>query len=97
MVKRLGSRRRKTRHKLRKKKSEKGKLSISSFLKELKEGESVVLKAEPSYHKGMYFHRFHGKTGVVKAKKGRCYEILVRDGGKQKTLIVHPVHLKKVK
>lgn len=97
MVKRMGSRRRKTRHKLRKKKSEKGKLSISSFIKELNTGEKVVLKAEPSYQKGMYFHRFHGKTGVVKAKKGRCYEVLVRDGGKQKTLIVHPVHLKKVK
>ncbi len=60
------------------------------------EGERVVLKAEPSYHKGLYFHRFHGKIGVVKAKKGRYYEVVVRDGGKQKTLIVHPVHLKKV-
>jgi large subunit ribosomal protein L21e len=97
MVKRIGSRRRKTRHKLRKKKSDRGKLGISSFIKELKQGDKVVLKAEPSYHKGMYFHRFHGKTAVVKAKKGSCYEVSVRDGGKQKTLIVHPVHLKRVK
>ena len=45
--------------------------------------------------KGMYHSRFYGKMGVVKGKKGRCYEVMITDGSKQKTLIVHPVHLKK--
>ncbi len=30
-----------------------------------------------------------------KRQKGKCYEVLIIDRGKQKTLIVHPVHLKK--
>ena len=30
-----------------------------------------------------------------KGKKGNCYEVLIKDGGKEKTLIVHPIHLKK--
>ncbi len=97
MVKRTGSRRRKSRYVLTQKKTEKGKLSIRNFLKDLKPGEKVVLKAEPSYQKGMYFHRFHGKMGVVGAKKGGCYEVMIKDCGKQKALIIHPVHLKRLK
>ena len=96
MVKRTGSRRRKSRYVLTQRKTERGKLSIRKFLKELKPGEKVVLKAEPSCQRGMYFHRFHGRLGLVRAKKGSCYEVMITDGGRQKLLIVHAVHLKKV-
>lgn len=96
MVKRIGSRRRKTRHKLFKSKKEKGKLPVTAFLKKFNVGEKVALKAEPSYHRGLFFPRFQGRIGTVKEKKGRCYEIIIEDGGKKKTLIVNPVHLKKL-
>ncbi len=96
MVKRIGRSRRKTRHSMKKNVRNKGKISISSYFQEFKEGDKVTLKAEPAFQKGMYFRRFHGRKGVVKKKTGKCYEVMLKDKGKQKMLIVHPVHLKKV-
>ncbi|MBI2508019.1 50S ribosomal protein L21e [Candidatus Woesearchaeota archaeon] len=94
MAKRIGRSRRKTRHKLRKSIKERGKISISKYLHEFKLGDRVILKAEPAVQTGMYFPRFHGKAGVVTGKQGSCYKILIKDINKEKTIIVHPVHLK---
>lgn len=95
MVTRVGGFRRKTRSKLRKNVKDRGKISIRRYLQKLKEGERIFLKAEPAVQKGMYFPRFHGKAGLIKKKIGNCYEVLIKDGKKEKTLIVHPIHLKK--
>ncbi len=95
MSKRIGGFRRKTRNKLKKSLRDKGKISINKYFQEFKTGEKVVLKAEPAIQKGMYFPRFHSKTGLIKGKKGSCYEIIIKDGGKAKMLIVHPIHLQK--
>ncbi len=94
MVTRTGSRRRKAKKKLTKPKRQRGKLSLTRYFKVFKEGDRVVLKAEPSVQKGLYHVRFHGKQGIVKGKQGRCYKVMIKDGSKQKTLILHPVHLK---
>ncbi|MFH1592612.1 MAG: 50S ribosomal protein L21e [Candidatus Woesearchaeota archaeon] len=93
MVTRTGGARRKTRSKFRKTRSDRGKISIRKYLQQFKEGDKILLKLEPSVHKGMYFRRFHAKTGVVKGKRGTCYEIDIKDGKKEKTVVVHPVHL----
>ena len=96
MVSKIGGFRRKTRHKLLKPRRTKGKISITNFFQTFDEGEKVVLKAEPAVQKGMYFPRFHGKSGIIKKKIGRCYKVEIKDGKKLKEPIVHPVHLKKV-
>ena len=96
MVTRIGGFRRKTRSKLRKRKSDRGKISINKYLQKFKVGERVCLKAEPAVQHGMYFPRFHGKHGVVSGMQGKCYTIKIKDKTKEKELIVHPVHLKKV-
>ncbi len=96
MAKRIGGNRRKTRQKLRKRVKEKGKISLNRFLQKLKEGDRVVLKAEPAVQKGMYFRRFHGRQGVIKKSIGRCYHVAIKDQNKEKIVLVHPVHLKKV-
>jgi len=96
LVKKIGSFRRKTRHKLSKNIRRKGKISLSSYFQAFKAGERVVLKAESSVHKGMYRPRFHGRAGVIKEKKGSCYEVMINDHNKQKTIIVHPIHLKRI-
>lgn len=96
MVQRVGGFRRKTRFKLKKPLKKKGKISIKRFLQVFKEGERVILKAEPGYQKAMFFPRFYGKVGIVGEKKGRCYEVKIKDGGVEKSLIVHPVHLERV-
>jgi len=95
MVQRIGGFRRKTRHKLQKKAREKGKISISKYFQVFKEGAKVKLKADPSIQKGMYFPRYHGKTGEVMGMSGECYKVKILDGRSVKTLVVHPVHLLK--
>ncbi len=96
MVKRIGTARRKTRQKLSRSAKDKGRLFITAYMQEFKVGERVVLKADSSHQKGMYFPRYHGKSAIVKAKQGKCYVVVMKDGKKDKDLIVHPVHLKKV-
>ncbi len=65
------------------------------FLQTFKEGDPVVLKAEPAYQKGVYHFKFHGRSGVVTGSRGNCYLVALNDQGAQKQVIVHPVHLQK--
>ena len=94
MVKKIGGLRRKSRYKLKKERKDKGKISVSRFMQSFKAGQRVHLKMEPSLHKGIFHSRFTGKTGIVKGLRGKCYEVVINDKGKEKLLIVHPVHLK---
>lgn len=93
MVDRVGGFRRNTRYKMRKNVRSRGKISIRQFLQSFNVGEKVQLKSEPAYQKGMYFPRFYGKVGVVSKRVGTCYEVKINDMGKDKTVVVHPVHL----
>ena len=95
MVKRIGSSRRKTRHQLRKPVRQRGKLSLRRYFQSFNVGDRVCLVAEPSVHKGTFHQRFHGKTGTIKGTEGECYSVLIKDANKEKTLIVHPIHLRK--
>jgi len=97
MVKRVGGSRRKTRNLYKVSKKLKGKLAVSEFVKKLRIGEKVQLVAQPSVLKGIYFRRFHGRTGVITGMQGSCYKVQIQDGGKEKTLIIAPVHLTQVK
>ncbi|MBW2980740.1 50S ribosomal protein L21e [Candidatus Woesearchaeota archaeon] len=96
MAKRIGTKVRKTRHKMRKSFRRKGKISLSSYFQKFNVGDKVCLSVESAYQGGMYNPRYMGKIGVVKSKRGKCFEISVNDKGKEKTLIAHPVHLKRV-
>lgn len=82
-----------TRKLLRKKPREKGKLGLSKLLYEYKPGEKVLIKIDPSVHKGMPHRRYHGSIGIVTAKRGRAYVINVKQGNAVKELIVRPEHL----
>ena len=95
-MKRIGGNRRKSRYKMKKSISEKGKLHISKFLQKFEEGDKVVLKAYPSYQKGIFFLRFFGKIGEIIGNQGNCYKVRIKDGNKLKVCIVHPVHLVRV-
>ncbi len=96
MVKRIGTHQRKTRYKLKGEIREKGKVSLSRYFQGFQEGDKVNLKIHTVVRKGRFHPRFHGLSGKITGnKKGSCYEILIKDGDKQKTLYVHPIHLKK--
>ncbi|MBN2112381.1 50S ribosomal protein L21e [Candidatus Woesearchaeota archaeon] len=96
MAKRTGSTTRKARNKLTKPARARGKLSLTKYFAKFREGEKIILKAEPSVKYGMYHIRFHGKVGIIQGMQGKCYKVGIKDGSKQKTLIIHPVHLKRV-
>ena len=96
MVQKLGGFRRKTRYKLSKPRRARGKISLTNYFQSFAEGDRVVLAADSAVQKGMYYPRFHGRVAVVKKKVGRCYQLALKDGKLEKSLIVHPVHLKKV-
>ncbi len=95
MVKRIGGIRRKTRYKFRKEKRRRGKISITRYFQSFNIGDKVYMGVEPAVQKGMYHPRFMGRTGTIKGKRGRCYKVTINDLGKEKTLIVHPVHMRK--
>lgn len=95
MVQRIGGSRRKTRHKMKRPKRLKGKLSHKKYLEEYKPGNKVALKADSIVQKGSFHPKFTGKTAVVIKKIGSCYEVAIKDFKKQKKLIVHPIHMKR--
>lgn len=84
----------KTRSILRRKPRERGKTGLSKILYDYKPGEKVVVKIDPSVHKGMPHRRYHGKIGVITNKRGRSYVIDVTQGKAVKEIIVRPEHLK---
>ena len=84
-----------TRKSLKKRGRDKGRIKIKSFLQKFDVGDTVIVKAEPAYHKGMPFKRFFGKHGKVIEKRGKSYMIQVREGKKLKNVLCAPVHLKK--
>jgi len=93
MVKRSRGTRSKTRYKLKKSVRERGLPNVSKLLQEYNEGDSVAVKIDPSIHRGMPHPRFHGKIGKILEKRGNAYVLKIKDGNKQKQLIVKRVVL----
>ena len=95
MGKRIGTKQRKTRHKYKVSLRSKGKIPLSRYLAEFKEGDKVNLKIDGNVQKGRFYPRFHGTTGKVTGKRGSCYQVAIKNGDKAKIVYVHPIHLKK--
>ncbi len=93
MVRKSKGFRSRTRKKLKQKLK---KPTITKFLQKFEVGEKVLIHPEPSSHRGMPFPRFKGKVGEVIEKRGECYMVKVRDGDKEKKVIVAPEHLRRV-
>jgi large subunit ribosomal protein L21e len=79
--------------KLRKRVRERG-LKIRKTLQQFEVGDRVHVEIDSAVHRGMPHPRFHGRTGEVVGMRGDAYLVRVRDGGKYKTLVVRPEHLK---
>jgi large subunit ribosomal protein L21e len=85
--------RRRTRYLLKRKPRERGKTGLSKVLREYEPEEKVVIKLDPSVHKGMPHRRFHGKIGVIADKRGGSYIVNVTQGKATKEIIVRPEHI----
>ncbi|USZ67968.1 50S ribosomal protein L21e [Halorussus salilacus] len=83
-----------TRNKLKNSPRESGTSPPQRAVQEFEVGQKVHLKIDPSVEKGRFHPRFNGQTGEVEGTQGRAYKVSVNDGGKDKTLIAIPAHLK---
>ncbi len=86
--------RRKTRN-LKVKPRNRGKPKIRNYLQEFNEGDKVVIKINPSYQR-IPHPRFNSRIGKVAGKQGRAYYVQIRDGDKNKKVLVTPEHLTSV-
>jgi len=75
---------------------EKGKIKFSRYFQEFKEGDRVSVVREVSIPSN-FPERFQGRTGVVDSKRGRAYSIRIMDQNKEKTFLIEPIHLRKLK
>ena len=74
---------------------ERGKLSLSSYFKKIDDGASVALVTDAGVTSS-YAPRLKGMSGKVIGSRGKFKLVEIKDGNKAKTIIVHPVHLKKL-
>ena len=80
----------------RKKVRTRGKLQLSRYFQELKEGIRVSVVRERSIE-GSFPKRIQGRTGVIEGKRGRTYIVKLKDKDKEKRFLIKPIHLKKIK
>jgi ribosomal protein L21E len=74
---------------------EKGKLKLSRYFQEFKDGESVAVVREVSLHPHFPL-RLQGSTGKIKGKQGRAYIVEINTQNKPKQFLIEPIHLKKI-
>jgi ribosomal protein L21E len=73
-----------------------GKIKLSQYFQELKEGEKVAIVRDPA-SEPKFPERIQGKSGLVAGKKGESIIVKIMDGNELKTYIIKPIHLKKLK
>lgn len=82
--------------KMRKIARQHGKLSLSRYFQEFKEGDRVSVITEHSQTKS-FPKRIHGLTGTIIGTRGNAYLVNVREGKMDRMHIIMPIHLKKLK
>jgi len=79
----------------RKKMKTHGKLSLSQYFKELKEGDRVAIVREQSLNPA-FPKRIQGNSGIVVGKKGSACIVQAYDRNELKNYIIKPMHLRKL-
>ncbi len=70
-----------------------GKRGLSYLLNEYKPGDKVVIKIDPSQHKGMPHRRYHGKVATVVEVRKRSLVLQLAVGNKIKTIYARLEHV----
>lgn len=84
-----------TRKKLSNKPRDRGTSPPQRAVQEFEAGQHVHLVLDPSVPDGRFHPRFNGHTGEVIDRQGAAYRIRINDGGKEKTVISKPAHLRR--
>ena len=74
---------------------EKGKLRLSRYFKKIEDGAKVAIITDAGV-RAAFPRRIKGMSGKVLEGRGKFKLVEIKDGNKAKTIIVHPVHLKKL-
>jgi large subunit ribosomal protein L21e len=75
---------------------EKGKIRLSRYFQNLKNGDRVCLVEEASV-KYNFPERVIGRTGVISGRRGKAYIVKLKDYNQSKEYIVNAINLKKLK
>ncbi len=75
---------------------EKGKLKLSKYFQKLNDGDKVSVVKEISIPSD-FPERLQGRTGTVIGMQGKSAIIRIKDQAKEKTFLIAPIHLKKIK
>jgi len=75
---------------------EKGKLGLSHYFQRFDKGDRVAVKKELSL-KAKFPKRLQGKTGIITGERGNAYIVSIMDYKQEKSFIIEPIHLKKIK
>lgn len=73
-----------------------GKISLSKYFQEFKENDRVSVIREHALEP-KFPTTIQGRSGVIIGKRGSHYIVKINDLNKEKTYLIHPVHLKKLK
>jgi len=89
----MGNRRR-SRHVMRKNPRKKGLSPLGRYLQDFEVGDYVDIILDPSVHKALPHKRFQGKTGRIVSKRGRCYEVEIKQIHKMKRIFTSVAHMR---
>jgi large subunit ribosomal protein L21e len=79
----------------RKKIRTRGKLQLSKYFQEFKEGDKAAVVIEHSVMSS-FPKVLQGRTGTIEEKRGKAYIIKIKDGNQEKRYLIEPIHLKKI-
>jgi large subunit ribosomal protein L21e len=74
----------------------KGKIKLSLYFKKFNKGDRVSVVRERAMNAN-FPERLQGRSGVIEGKRGKAYVTKIKDQNKEKTFIIEPIHLKKLK
>jgi ribosomal protein L21E len=72
-----------------------GKLQLSRYFQDLKNGEKVSVIKEHAIP-STFPKRLQGRTGTIEGKRGRTLMVKIKDQEKEKRFLIAAIHLKKI-
>lgn len=69
------------------------KTKVNGILREFSVGDKVMVRIDPSHHKGFLHRRFQNMSGKIVEKRGKAYVLAVVHGDKAKQLVTTSAHL----
>lgn len=75
---------------------EKGKIRLSRYFQKLEKGDKVTVVREASIKAG-FPEILQGRTGIVEGMRGKAYIVKINDRTMNKTYLIKPIHLKKLR